>query len=56
MSKRLDCPLEGCHASIEAETEEEIMDQAAEHAASAHPELTLDEETAANIRSQIVDA
>ena len=55
MSKRLDCPLEGCHASIEGESEDEIMEQAADHAASAHPELTLDEETAANIRSKIVD-
>jgi predicted small metal-binding protein len=56
MSKRLGCPVEGCHASIEAETEDEIMEQAQEHAASLHPELTLDEETAANSRSQIVDA
>ncbi|AUV80507.1 hypothetical protein C2R22_01580 [Salinigranum rubrum] len=56
MSKRLDCPMEGCHASIEGETEEEIMAQAEAHAASAHPDLTLDEETAASIRSKIVDA
>jgi predicted small metal-binding protein len=55
MSKRLDCPMEGCHASIEGETEEEIMAQAEAHAASAHPDLTLDEETAASIRSKIVD-
>ncbi|WP_372911986.1 DUF1059 domain-containing protein [Salinigranum sp.] len=55
MSKRLDCPMEGCHASIEGESEAEVMAQAEEHAATAHPELTLDEETAASIRSKIVE-
>lgn len=56
MSKRLDCPLEGCHASIEGETEDEIMAQAEEHAASAHPDLELDAETVETIRSSIREA
>jgi predicted small metal-binding protein len=56
MTKQLDCPMEGCHASIEAETEEEIMAQAAAHAQTAHPDLTLDEETLTSIRSSIRDA
>lgn len=55
MAKRLDCPLEGCHASIEAETEDEIMEQAVAHAGSAHPELELTDETVADIRSSITD-
>jgi predicted small metal-binding protein len=55
VSKRLDCPMEGCHASIEGESGAEIMAQAEAHAATAHPELTLDEETAASIRSKIVE-
>lgn len=56
MSKRLDCPMEGCHASIEGETEDEIMAQAEEHAASAHPDLELDDETVETIRSSIQEA
>jgi predicted small metal-binding protein len=55
MSKRLDCPMEGCHASIEGESEDEIMSQAAEHAESAHPGMDLDDETLATIRSAIRD-
>lgn len=55
MGKQLDCVLEGCHATIEAETEEEVMSRAQEHAASAHPELELDEETAETIRAAIED-
>lgn len=53
MGKRLDCVLEGCHASIEAETEEEILSQASEHAKEAHPELDLDDETVEMLRSNI---
>lgn len=55
MTKRLDCPLEGCHASIEAETAAEVMSQAEDHATSTHPDLELDDETVADIRSQIRD-
>lgn len=56
MTKALDCPMEGCHAHIEAETEDEVMERVADHAANAHPDMELDEETVANIRSQIHDA
>lgn len=55
MSKRLSCPLDGCHATIEAETEEEVMDEAANHAGSAHPELDLDDAMVADLRAQIQD-
>lgn len=55
MSKKLDCPLEGCHASIEAETEQEVMAQAEDHASSAHPDLELDDDTVESIRSKITD-
>lgn len=53
MTMRLDCPLEGCHASIEADTEEAIMAQVGDHAEDAHPDLELDEETVESIRSGI---
>lgn len=56
MTKRLDCPMDGCHASIEADSEEEIMNRAAEHAERAHPDLELDEETIADIKSKIEPA
>lgn len=55
MSKRLDCFMEGCDATIEAETEGEVMAQVEEHAATAHPDLELDEETVGTIRSHIRD-
>jgi predicted small metal-binding protein len=55
MTKKLDCVVEGCHASIEAETEEAIMAQAQEHAAEAHPDVELDEETVGLIRGHIQD-
>ena len=55
MSKQLNCPMEGCHASIEADSEDEVMAQAQAHAESAHPELELDEETVASIKAQIKD-
>lgn len=54
MAKRLECIVEGCHATIEAESEEEVMSQATEHAQEKHPDLELDDEMAANIRSKIM--
>lgn len=56
MTKTLDCPMEGCQAHIEADTEDDVMEQVAEHAGSAHPDMELDDETVASIRSQIQDA
>lgn len=55
MTKKLECPLEGCHATIEAETEQEVMAQVEEHANSEHPELELDDQTVETIRSNIRD-
>jgi predicted small metal-binding protein len=53
--KELDCPMDGCHAHIEAETADEIMQQAAAHASEAHPDLELDEATVERIQSKIRD-
>ena len=55
MSKRLECFIEGCDATIEADTEDAVMDQAAAHAAEVHPDLELDEETVGAIRDAIQD-
>lgn len=55
MTKRLECPLEGCIATIEAETEDEVMTQAEAHATSSHPELELDDEMIQTLRSGIED-
>lgn len=56
MSKRLDCPVDGCHASIEGESEEAVMEQVEGHAQANHPDLELDEETVRMIRSNIQEA
>ena len=53
--KRLECPIDGCSAVIESETEQEVMAQAEDHASESHPDLELDDETVENIRSSIVD-
>lgn len=47
--------MDGCHATIEGETEDEVMSQAGDHAASSHPELEMDDETVENIKSNIKD-
>lgn len=54
MTRRLDCIAEGCTASIEGETDEEILEQAAAHASNAHPDLDLNDEFVAELRSHIV--
>lgn len=55
MSKRLECVIDGCDATVEADTEAEVMEQVREHAADAHPDLELDEETVETIRSHVRD-
>lgn len=55
MSKQLDCVIEGCNATVEGETEEDILEQVEEHAATAHPDLDLDQDTVDTIRSHIRD-
>lgn len=55
MTKRLECVIEGCHATIEAESEDAVMAQVGAHAAGAHPDLELDDETVETIRSNIRD-
>ena len=55
MTKRLECVVEGCDATIEAESEDEVMSQAQSHAAKEHPDLDLDPETISDIRSNIKD-
>jgi len=52
--RRLDCPIDGCHAAFEAETDDEIMERAAEHAGKRHPDVELDDATATQIRSKIL--
>ncbi|VTT88275.1 hypothetical protein DM2_1609 [Halorubrum sp. DM2] len=47
--------MDGCSATIESETEQEVMAQAEEHANDSHPELELDDETVENIRSSIIE-
>lgn len=53
MPKELHCVIDGCEASIEAETEAEILEQAEAHAAEAHPDLELDEETVETLKAHI---
>lgn len=53
MTHELDCVIDGCEASISEDSEEAVLDRAEEHAAEAHPELELDDETVETIRENI---
>ena len=53
--KQLECVVDGCDATITAETEYEVMEQAAAHGQAAHPDLEVDEEMAASLRASITD-
>ena len=45
-----------CEGAIKAETDDEVMQQAAAHAATAHPDFELNEANQAKLRSLIHDA
>lgn len=53
MTYQLDCVIDGCNASINEDSEEEVLETAEEHAAEAHPDLELDDETVEVIRENI---
>lgn len=53
MTKRLDCVIDGCEASIEADTEAEILEQAEAHAGEAHPDLDIDDDTVETLKAHI---
>jgi predicted small metal-binding protein len=55
MSKRLECVVDGCDATIEAESEDEVMSQAQSHVAKEHPDMDLDADTIADVRASIQD-
>lgn len=56
MSQQLNCVVEGCNASITEETRDEVLEAAEKHAAEAHPDLELDEETVETIKENIQEA
>lgn len=53
MAQELHCVVDGCDASITEDTEEAVLETAEEHAAEAHPDLELDEETVEIIKDNI---
>jgi predicted small metal-binding protein len=53
MTMHLDCPVDGCSASIEGDTEESVLSQAEAHAAETHPDMEMDDETVSMIKSNI---
>jgi len=58
MAKILRCSdvVPGCAAVVRAETEAEVMRQAAEHARSAHGLEKIDENTARKVKAAIRNA
>ncbi len=57
MAKELNCGeiMSGCDYRIRAETEAEVLRQAAEHARDQHGVPEVDEQTAELVRSKIRD-
>ena len=55
MAYSLDCRDAGqdCNFAVTAETEDEVMQHVATHAATAHPGLELTPETVANVKGLI---
>lgn len=53
MAVELDCPLEECHRVIRAPDADLIMEEVATHADEAHPDVGIDEDTYATLRSTI---
>jgi predicted small metal-binding protein len=56
MTRRLECIVDGCDATIEGISDDEIMAQAEKHAAKEHPDLELDDELVEELKSHIVAA
>jgi predicted small metal-binding protein len=58
MTRELNCRDAGfdCDAVVRADTDDEVMAQAATHAREVHGLELIDDETAQKIRSQIHDA
>ncbi len=54
--KQLDSVVDGCTATIEADSAEEVLERAQEHTRTAHPDLKLDPATMSETRSSIRDA
>lgn len=53
MPRHLECMVDGCDAVIEADTDDQIIEQAKEHARNEHPDMEMDEETERELRSNI---
>ncbi len=52
--QRLECPIGDCTSVFEAETDDELMEQVTDHATEHHPEVEIDDETEAELRSRIM--
>lgn len=51
--QRLECPIGDCGSAIEAETDDEVIAQAAEHVQDHHPEVEIDDEMEHQLRQEI---
>ena len=52
--RELHCP--NCDGTIKAETDDQVLSQAAAHAADKHPDLVVDDALVGKLRSMIHDA
>lgn len=55
VSKRLECFIDDCTGTIEADSEAGVMAQVEAHTGEAHPDLELDEEAVTAMQAQIRD-
>lgn len=55
MAMELECSFGTCQATIQAETEQEVVARAKTHMCHSHPERVLDDETLDSIRSRMTE-
>jgi len=55
MTLQLDCPVDGCDAVCQADSEEGVMEQAHDHVGDAHPEMELDDPTVSQLKGSIYE-
>ena len=56
MATHLDCVVDSCEVSIEADTGAEILGRAEAHAGAANPELDVDRDPVETLKAHIEEA
>ena len=53
MAYQFDCMVDGCDHTMRGDTEDEVVEQAREHAQNHHPDMDFDEQQVRNNTQQV---